>query len=384
MPVTGPAVGDRAASRPDRQALLRGAVRRMREYQPVATAEQVAARYGLAPERVVKLDANENPYGPSPRTVAALATLRNVERYPAAYQSELAVALGGYAGVPPDRLVVGSGSDELLDLVTRAVIEPGDRVVTAGPTFDMYRFYGELAGGEVLDITRDAVFDIQWSQLQAAAEEAKLLFLAAPNNPTGNGLDQGQLEELLRQNCLVVVDEAYYEFSGQTAVGLCARHDNLVVLRSLSKWAGLAGLRIGYGILPPWLAAAVMKIKTPYTVGVAATVATLATLQDLEERGEKIARLTEERGRLHETLGTTRLLLPFPSEANFLLCRVESAAATTVQEGLARRGIFVRRFSHEAIAHCLRISVGLPEHTDALLAAVREIEDEIPSPSGRG
>ena len=356
----------------------------MREYEPVATAEQVAARYGLDPQRVVKLDANENPYGPSPRAVAALAGLRNVERYPDAYQSVLAVALSGYAGVAADRVVVGSGSDELLDLITRAVVEPGDLVVTAGPTFDMYRFYAELAGGEVLDITRDAGFDVPWPGLGAAAERAKLVFLAAPSNPTGNGLDEGELEALLRQNCLVVVDEAYYEFSGRTAVGLCARYDNLAVLRSLSKWAGLAGLRVGYGIVPEWLAAALMKIKTPYTVSAAATAATLATLEDLEERRGKIARLTGERARLQEAMGTTRLLRPYPSEGNFLLCRVEGAPARVVQEGLARRGIFVRRFSHEAIAQCLRISVGLPEHTDALMSAVREIEDEIPSPSGRG
>ena len=358
---------------------LRASLRSLRGYEPIDPPEELAARYGVPPDRIVKLDGNENPYGPSPRARAALAGEYPAHRYPDPDQRLLRAALAERHDVPPGCIVAGAGSDELIDLVFRAYVEPGDRVVIASPTFGMYGFDAELHGAELRDVPRrDDGWSIDEEALLAAAGDAKAVFLPSPNTPTGNMLPPELPERLLERGALVVIDEAYIEFSRQRSLAsIAAAGAPLLVLRTFSKWGGLAGLRVGYGVMPPEIAATFMQVRQPYSLSVAAEVAALATLQDSELLDERACVIAGERDRMAEELRATGWIEPAPSEANFVLCRLLRADGATVREALRRHGVFVRTFDDERLHHHIRISAGTPQDTERLLEALREVEREL-------
>ena len=361
---------------PDRA--LRASLRGMHSYEPIAPPEEVAARYGVAPDRIVKLDGNENPFGASPRARAALAADYATHRYPDPDQRRLREALAARHGVPADTIVAGAGSDEIIDLLFRTFVEEGDRIVVATPTFGMYAFDAQLHGAQVVDVPLRDDWSIDAEALLAAADGAKAIFIPSPNNPTGGLLPDALAERLLGTGALLVVDEAYMEFShGESLVGRAAAGEPLVALRTFSKWAGLAGLRVGYGVMPLDLASALMRVKQPYGVNVAAEVAALASLEDAALLDERACVITGERERMAALLRETGWLLPAPSEANFLLVRMLQGDSLTVREALRRRGIFVRTFDHPRLRDHLRISTGTATDTDRLLAALHEARTEL-------
>lgn len=382
---------DGAPGRFDARGSLRAALHGMRGYEPIAPPEEVAARYGIAsdgisPDGIVKLDGNENPYGPSPRARAALAAPYEVHRYPDPDQRRLRAALADRLGVEAGSIVAGAGADELIDLVFRAYVEPGDAVVVASPTFGMYAFDAELHGARLVDVPRRATdWELDEDALVEAAAAAKVVFIPSPNNPTGNPLPPATAERLLDTGALVVVDEAYIEFShGASAASLVRRAadgEPLIVLRTFSKWAGLAGLRVGYGVMPPAIAEVFMQVKQPYGVNVAAEAAALASLEDAALLDERACEIAGERDRMAEALAATGCFEPSPSEANFVLCRLSGTLAgvpgDAVQEALRRRGVFVRHFGDQRLSQHLRISAGTPQDTARLLAAVGEVRTEV-------
>jgi histidinol-phosphate aminotransferase len=354
--------------------LLRPDLRGLVEYEPIEPVEVLAGRLGVAPERIVKLDGNENLYGPSPRVRAALAAYDGYHIYPDPDQRAVRAALAEYTGVPAEHIVAGAGSDELIDLIARALLSPGDGVIDLVPTFGMYSFTTSVCGGRVVSVARRADFSVDPAAVARAVDErTKVIFAASPNNPSGNRLSREELEALLALPVLVVLDEAYVEFSGGSYAALVPERENLVVLRTFSKWAGLAGVRAGYGILPPELARTLMAIKPPYNVNVPAEVAVLASLEDREALQANVRRIVEERGRLERLLEQIPHLEPWPSEANFILCRVTGGSARELQDRLRERGIFLRYFGRSGLEDCIRISVGRPEHSDALIAALAEV-----------
>lgn len=362
----------------DADRALRASLRGMHAYEPIAPPEEVAARYGVAPDRIVKLDGNENPFGPSPRARAALAAEYAAHRYPDPDQRRLREALASRHGVPAETIVAGAGSDEIIDLLFRTFVEEGDRIVVASPTFGMYAFDAQLHGANVIDVPLRADWSIDADALLAAASRAKAVFIPSPNNPTGGLLPAPLAERLLATGALLVVDEAYIEFShGASLVDRAAAGEPIVALRTFSKWAGLAGLRVGYGVMSRDVAAALMKVKQPYGVNVAAEVAALASLEDAELLDERACIITGERERMAGLLRETGWLEPAPSEANFLLVRMLRGDSLTVREALRRRGIFVRTFDHSRLRDHLRISAGTTEDTDRLLAALREAHGEL-------
>jgi histidinol-phosphate aminotransferase len=362
--------------------LLRTDIAALEPYTPIVPLEILAERLGLPVERIIKLDANENPYGPSPHALAALAA---VERdaphryaiYPDPDHVRLRAALSRYIGQPPERIICGAGSDELIDLLMRATLRPGDTMVDCPPTFAMYSFDAALYGARVVPVPRTDQFDVDIEGVAEAVERegAKLLFLAAPNNPTGTLLARSDVERLLDLPIILAIDEAYAEFAGTSVVDMVGACPNLVVLRTFSKWAGLAGLRIGYAAMHEDVAAYVWKIKQPYNVNVAAEVAAIASLDDLEERMATVARIVAERERLAAALAALPGFRVYPSAANFLLCRITGGAARAraIRDGLAQRGILIRYFNRPGLDDCIRISVGRPEQNDALLHALREL-----------
>ena len=368
----------------DLERALRPPLRGLSGYQPIDPPEQLAARYGIAPEAIVKLDGNENPYGPSPRARAALAGDYPAHRYPDPEQRRLRAALGARHGVPPECLVAGAGADEIIDLVFRVFVDAGDRVVIASPSFGMYAFGAQLAGAELVDVPRGDDWSLDIDALVAACEGASVVFLPSPNNPTGGLLPPAAAERLLGSGALVVVDEAYVEFAGSHAAGpptLVGRATEdaapLIVLRTFSKWAGLAGLRVGYGVMPAAIASVLMHCKQPYGVNVAAEAAALASLEDATVLDERACVLAGERERLADELRAGGWLEPAPSQANFLLCRLAFGDGAALREALARRGVFVRVFDDERLRDHVRISIGTPEDSERLLAALAEARPEI-------
>jgi histidinol-phosphate aminotransferase len=344
-------------------------------YEPIEPVEVLAERLGVPPDKIVKLDGNENLYGPSPRVLQALATHAGYHIYPDPDQRGVRAALAGYTGVPAEHIVAGAGSDELIDLIARALLAPGDAIVDLVPTFGMYSFTASVCGAHVIDVPRRPDFTVDTDAVAAAIDDrTKIIFAASPNNPSGNRLSRAEIDALLDLPVLVILDEAYVEFSGGSYAQLVPERDNLVVLRTFSKWAGLAGIRAGYGIMPVELAQTLMAIKPPYNVNVPAEVALLTSLEDQEALQANVTRIVQERERLADLLRAVPYLEPRPSEANFILCRVTRGSARTLRDRLRERGIFLRYFGRAGLEDCIRISVGRPEHTDALLTALAEVE----------
>ena len=358
--------------------LFRRDLRELTPYEAVDSPEALAEIAGIPSEKIIKLNANENPYGPSPRVQEALGRYSSYHIYPDAQQKVSRKALEEYTGISADHILVGAGADELIDLVLRATLENGDSVINCPPTFGMYSFSTQVNGGTLVSIPRDKEFQVDLPEVKKAIEaRTKAIFLTSPNNPTGNPVSEDVILSLLEEDILVVVDETYFEFSDQTVAPLVAEHPNLVVLRTLSKWAGLASLRLGYGIMAPRLLQILMDIKQPYNISAAAEVALLASLSDLAYLKRNVDAIVRERERLFSRLTLIQGIVPRPSLGNFLLCDVSGGKATQVFQGLARRGIFVRYFDTPRLRDSLRISVGKLEHTDALVEALEEIFKEL-------
>lgn len=363
----------------DVSSLIRSELRDLAGYTPIEPTDVLAERLGIAPGDVAKLDGNENPYGPSPRVLEALAAYRGYHIYPDPDQRKIREALSQHLDVSSDHIVCGLGSDDIIDLILRAVIAPGDGVIDCPPTFGMYPFSTDIAAGRVLRAPRRDDFALDFEAIESVVPTAKLIFLASPNNPTGNRLERGDVERLLALGLLVVIDEAYIEFAGleHSFVPMVAEHDNLVVLRTFSKWAGLAGLRAGYGVMTPALASVLMAIKQPYNLNVAAGVAMLASLEDKALLYERVCAIVGTRDVLASMLGEIDWLTVFPSEANFVLCRLDGLDAVEVKNRLAARGMFVRYFDTPVLRNHLRISAGLDEHNERIVRALREIGVEL-------
>ncbi len=333
---------------------------------------------GIPVEKVIKLDANENPYGCSPRVQRALAEYKNWHIYPDAGQNRLRQQLQAYTGVAADSIVAATGSGELLDDILCLLLEPGDEVINCIPTFDMYRFRTLIHGGKLVNILRKDDFSVDIKAVKAAiSQKTRIIILANPNNPTGNLIPQKDILELVDTEVSVLIDEAYYEFGGKTVVPLVSQDRNLMVLRTFSKWAGLAGLRIGYGIFTPDIASYLLKIKLPYNVNVAALVAVRETLKDIDYLMSGVKAIIAERTRLFTELKKLEWLKPFPSRANFIFCSLLKGKASELHQKLQDRGILVRYFDQPLLQNSIRISVGKPEHTDAIVRALRELEGEI-------
>jgi len=358
----------------DMEKLIRSELKDMPAYIPIEPTDVLSRRINLPEENVIKLDGNENPYGCSLRVKQTLADYAYYHLYPDPEQRELRKALAKYTGVSIENILAGSGSDELIDLILRLFIRPGDGVVNCPPTFGMYPFSTDVCGGKVVSVPRQQDFSIDIpATKKAMAKGAKVIFIASPNNPSGNITSEPVILEFLNSDTVVVIDEAYFEFSGETMVPLVAKYSNLIVLRTFSKWAGLAGLRVGYGIFPVNIVKHLMKIKQPYNINAAAQVAALESLKDISHLRGTIKAIINERERLMARLGQLGWLKSYPSRSNFILCSVLNGRARAIHKGLQKRGIFVRYFDTPLLKDCLRISVGKPEHTDALIAALKEM-----------
>ncbi|MCX6003927.1 MAG: histidinol-phosphate transaminase [Chloroflexi bacterium] len=341
-------------------------------YSAATAPETLEGKIKVATKDIIKLDANENPYGCSPRVNKALSQYKQFNIYPDDGQEKLRKLLAGYVDIDASYIVAGNGSNQLIDLLIRLLVSKSDEVINCTPTFGIYSFSTKLCGGTLVEIPRDNDFNIDIARVKSAVnKKTKIIFIANPNNPTGNLTPKKDIIELLGTGVSVVVDEAYYEFSRQTVLPLMKKYKNLIVLRTFSKWAGLAGLRVGYGLFPPGIADFILRIKIPYNVNVAATTAVAESLKDIGYLMASVQKLIAERKRLFTRLQRIGWLKVYPSQANFILCRVLNMEAKELYKRLQVEGILVRYFDQPRIKDCIRISVSKPEHTDALIKALR-------------
>ncbi len=359
------------------EKLIRSHLKSLAGYAASISPETLKGKVEVPVEDIIKLDANENPYGCSPRVQQALAAYPYLNIYPDAGQTELRKQLQEYTGVGAEHIVASGGSNQLIDLIIRLFVGSGDEVINCVPTFDLYRFSTEIGDGTLVDVPRDEDFAVDVGALKAViSEKTRLIFLANPNSPTGNIIPRKDILEIVDTGLPVVVDEAYYEFSGETVAPLVGRHENLMVLRTFSKWAGLAGLRVGYGIFPPGIADYLLMIKIPYNVSVAAQVAVQESLKDLDYLRDRVRDIVAERERLFGELKKLKFLKPFPSRANFVLCAVLNGKARELKQELQNRGILVRYFDKPLLRNYIRISVGKPEHTDKLIKTLQDLGEK--------
>lgn len=346
---------------------VRRAVEKMRAYNPPLEGRTTKLR----------LDFNENPIGCSPAVRRALATLSSasISAYPE--QETVRRKAAKHFGVSSSEILLTNGTDEALSLVVNTFIEPRDRVLLVEPTYAMYRFYSELAGAQVVSARYDKAMFFPWEEVLAALKKKpRVFFLPNPNSPTGNVLSASDLRRVLKAadatRTVVVIDEAYFEFSGITAVSWIARHKNLIVTRTFSKTAGLAGLRLGCIFTNRELAAAMRKAQSPYPVNAAALVAAEAAMNDRKF----IARTVREVRGSHKDLqhGLTSLGVQyFPSAGNFVLAKFGPRAKQIVA-ALNRKGILVRdRSSDFGGEGYVRVTLGTPDQTKRLLKELKEL-----------
>jgi histidinol-phosphate aminotransferase len=371
---------------------IRPEIARVEAYVPGESLEAFSERTGVPVERILKLNSNESPYPPTPRVAQALAAHVSYNLYPDPDSRDLTAALAGYVGVDACHLVVSNGSNELITDLWRVFLGPGDSVLTCPPTFSLYTTATTLAGAEMLQVARGAGYALDVPAILAALrDDTRLIILCSPNNPTGNLVSRAELEALLATGRIVVVDEAYVEFAGEAAladspVALVPQHDNLVVLRTFSKWAGLAGLRLGYGVFPTWLVPHVRKLQLPFEVNLAAHLAAHATLADLPLLRARVVELVAERERLFAVLAAQPCLRAYSSAGNFILCELTDPRLTLAEfrARMEASGLILRYFRTPDLARHVRITVGDAHATDILAAALADLAshlDAVPAAS---
>lgn len=302
--------------------------------------------------------------------------------YPDPESRALRKSLSKFTGIGEEYLLAGQGADELIDLLMRVFLEPNDCVLSCPPTFGMYSFDAELNAARCIEVPRNPDFSLNMDGIREAVEtlKPKLFFITSPNNPDGSLISREIMDELLSLPTLVVLDEAYIEFAGEDLGAGLSRirevpaRENLIVLRTFSKWAGLAGLRIGYGAFPFWLMPTLWKSKQPYNVNVAASVAAQVSLEHTNELAKVVELLKNERTRLFTALQGISYLKPYPTQSNFILCQVTGRDAAELKARLAQEyGIFIRYFNKPGLRDHIRISVGRPQDTDALIEALKKL-----------
>ena len=340
--------------------------------------EETAREYGLDPARIVKLASNENPLGMSPKAKnAAMQALVNGTRYPDGAAQVVREAAAVFAGVSPDEVIVGNGSDEILGLIARTVLAPGDRCVYSQYSFSVYELSAQECAAQCVEVpAKDFHVDLE-GLLAATDVNTRLIYITNPNNPTGLPLEPAALFNFLErvpEKCVVVLDEAYTDFMDEKlrtdSFAWVKKFPNLLVTRTFSKAYGLAGLRAGFGVANKELIEMMNRIRPPFNMNSAAQAAAVAALEDQAFLKTVVDSNTKERARLaafFNELGLDQL----PSQANFIMVRVGLKAAE-INEAMLRRGVILRPLKSYGLPEYMRISVGSREENDIFMKAFRE------------
>ena len=343
---------------------FRAAVDSLRAYEP---GEQPSPD-----DDVIKLNTNENPYPPSPR---AMATLRDIDheqlrRYPDPYANEFRASAADVLGIDPNWILVGNGSDDILTMLMRSVADTARAVAYPVPTYALYRTLAQIQAAPVVEIDFGDTYDLPVDAL--VETRAALTLVASPNSPSGNRIPNDVMSDLAgRLDGLLVIDEAYVDFATGNALELVRRHDNVLVLRTLSKGQALAGLRLGFAVASPVLIAGLGKVKDSYNVDAISARVGAVAIRDVDHCREMTARVCVSRQRLAAALAALGFRV-WPSEANFLLVRPVDGRARAIYDGLKAHGILVRYFDAPGLDDKLRITVGTDAQNDRLVTVLAE------------
>ncbi len=328
---------------------------------------------------VLRLMSNESPFAPSERVVSAIveAALAG-NRYPKG-AADLRQRLGEREGLDQEHVVLGAGSAELIDLVVRSFVAPGEEVILSVPTFSMYEARTRVVGGipVLVPMTEAGDFDVP-AMISAITERTKVVFLCTPNNPTGNRIDEPRLRRLLALGLPTVIDEAYYELSddGDSVCHLLAEFPNAIVLRTFSKAYGLAGMRVGYALAHPQLIGLLARVKVPWNLPSVSIAAAIAALDDVAEQESRVVALRSGRRELEREVARIPGLEVIPSEGNFVLldATLTGLSADAIVERMLERRVFIRSLgSHRAGRGLVRITVGDDAQNHRCIVALREV-----------
>ena len=331
----------------------------------------------------IKLNANENPYGlPEEIIEEILRKTKNLEysRYPNANSVKLSEIVSSFWGLTRDNIVIGNGSDELIDYLIKAFSQKGRRIITTAPSFAMYKIYSIINGSNFVQIPlSQSNFSLNEDKVleEAKKEDSSIVFIAYPNAPTGNYFAEGKIIKIIEESgCLVVVDEAYYEFGEKTFVPLISQYDNLVILRTFSKAYSLASLRVGYLLSNPEIINEVRKVKSPFNVNTFSQLAAQAVFENKEILKDSIEKIIKERERLINRINELPSFKAHPSRTNFVLVEVGSKENTDlVYNNLLKQGILVQTVSDPAFStsrYFLRITVGNKKENEILIKGLKD------------
>ncbi|WP_122090441.1 histidinol-phosphate transaminase [Halalkalicoccus subterraneus] len=347
-------------------------------YEAGRGIEEVARELGMEPDSLVKLASNENPLGPSPAAVEAIREYADrVHSYPKASHADLTAELAERWSLSPGQVWLANGGDGALDYLARATLDPGDRVLVPEPGFAYYGMSARFHHGEVATypVSKAEEFEQTAEKILADYDGDRIVYLTSPHNPSGSEIALSEVEELAEhtgEDTLIVVDEAYGEFSDRpSAVSLVETRDDVAILRTFSKVYGLAGLRLGYALVPEAWADAYARVNTPFAASEIACRAGLAALSDTEHVERSIAVAHDAREYLYEQLDAPT----WESAGNFVLAEVGNASrvATALQE----RGIIVRDCTSFGLPECIRITCGTEEETRRAITECNEVLREL-------
>ena len=341
---------------------------------------EIARKVGLRNEQIVRLDTNTSPFAPLDelKLLSKAAPTLEVNQYPDTSYLGIREGLAGYCGIGVDRFVVTNGADEGLDIIAKTLLDNGDEVVVPVPTYAMFRIVSELMGARARFVKRSRDdFRVGADEVLAAlTPRTKLVFLCNPNSPTGNPMPLADVEKVAKEaRVAVAVDEAYYEFWGKTAAGLTAKHENLIVCRTFSKAFSMAGVRVGYLVAQRNTVDLLNVVRPPNSLTVASIMLAEAALRNLGEMRGNVSKIVKERERVFKALRKAGSVVPFPSETNFLLFKVEGGApgARELHSALMKKGFVLRSYSlGSGIGDCLRLTIGAAKVNDRLLSALAE------------
>jgi len=345
-------------------------------YEPGKPVEELARDLGLREEEIIKLASNENPLGPSPKALEAMhKTLERSHFYPDGGGYELRGAVAERLGMARENIVLGNGSNEIIEFIGHAFLRPGDEVVVARHSFAVYKLMAQLFGADTVEVTDPGFTADLDAMLAAITPKTRAVFIANPNNPTGTMVGQDAIDRFMAQvpdHVLVIFDEAYHEFldDAPDVLPYVRQGRNVVVMRTFSKIMGLANLRIGYGITTPELAAVLQRTRQPFNANGIAQAGALAGLLD-EEHMRKTRELTHEGLAYLEKEFAAMGLEYVPSVANFVLVNV--ADGNAIFQAMLRKGIILRAMGSYGLPAWIRISVGTMEQNRRCIQELKEV-----------
>jgi len=348
-------------------------------YSLEKTNESIAKQYKIAPAKIVKLNYNENLFMPKEKLASLMREVAeecDLRIYPQEEESKLKEKISDYLKIPKDYVVVGNGSDELIDRIGRLFLEKGDKAISVTPTFPVFRYCIKHQDAECIAVPLLKNFGLDVTQLlHNFTSETKLLYLCSPNNPTANQFTMNEVENLIEEfPGIVIVDEAYAEYADYSMVSHVDKYENLIILRTFSKAFGLAGLRLGYAVTNATLAK-VLAEKTPLPFPVSTFTLSMGRklLENFAVVEKAVKELKVERGTLIKKLNEISGIGAFDSKTNFVLFNTDKSYED-VYQNLLRQGILVKKFGKILhLDNCLRTTVGLPKMNAKLLEALKEI-----------